>query len=69
MSPKKNDSPRPDQVCKNFSKGGDIYGVGFVGALIYFIQHATSFWTGVLGLLKAMVWPAFLVYKLFEFLK
>ena len=44
-----------------------VYGLGFIGALIYFIQHATTFWIGALGVLKAVVWPAFLVYKLFEF--
>jgi len=41
-----------------------IYGLGFIGALVYYIQHATSFWVGVLGFLKALVWPAMLVYKL-----
>jgi len=46
-----------------------VYGFGFIGALIYFIQHATSFWMGVLGFLKALVWPGFLIYKLMEFLK
>ncbi|MBK7441715.1 MAG: hypothetical protein IPL12_04930 [Bacteroidetes bacterium] len=45
-----------------------VYGIGLIGALIYFIANATSFWMGVLGILKALVWPAFLVYKLFEFL-
>ena len=46
-----------------------VYGLGFIGAAIYFIQHATGFWIGVLGVLKACVWPVFLVYKLLEFLK
>ncbi len=46
-----------------------IYGLAFIGALIYFIQHATSFWLGVLGVFKALFWPALLIYKLFEFLK
>jgi hypothetical protein len=46
-----------------------IYGLAFIGAAIYFLQHATSFWMGVLAVLKAMVWPAVLVYKLLEFLK
>ncbi len=45
-----------------------VYGLGFVGAVIYFIAHATSFWMGVLGFFKAIVWPAFLVYKAFEFM-
>ncbi|MBK6777375.1 MAG: hypothetical protein IPG74_16575 [Flavobacteriales bacterium] len=40
-----------------------VYGLGFIGALIYYISHATGFWVGVVGLLKALVWPAFLVYE------
>lgn len=44
------------------SRGGDaVYGLGFIGAAIYFIGHATTFWLGVLGFLKAIVWPVFLV--------
>jgi hypothetical protein len=49
--------------------GGAIYGLGFIGSLIYFIQHATSFGMGVLGFLKALVWPVLLVYKALELLK
>lgn len=40
-----------------------LYFFGFVGAAIYYISQATGFWIGVLGLLKACVWPAFLVYE------
>ena len=49
------------------SSGG--YFIGFIGAAIYFIQHATGFWPGVLGFLKACVWPAFAAYYLLDFLK
>lgn len=63
-------------VCGCHAKGqggaaasGSIYGLAFLGALIYFIQHATNFWLGVLGFFKALVWPAVVVYKLLEFLK
>jgi len=42
-----------------------VYGLGFIGATIYFIKVATTFWIGVLGVLKAIVWPVFLVYKAF----
>lgn len=48
---------------------GGIYGLAFIGAAVYFIQHATSFWGGVLGFFKALFWPAILMYKLLEFLK
>ncbi len=41
---------------------GAVYGLGLIGAAIYFIQAATTFWAGVLGILKAIVWPAFLIY-------
>lgn len=49
--------------------GGGVYGLAFIGAVVYFIQHSDTFWMGVLGFLKALVWPAILVYKLLEFLK
>jgi len=45
---------------------GAIYGLGFLGAAVYFISHATTFWIGVIGLLKSIVWPAFLVYEAFK---
>ena len=48
--------------------GGAVYGLGFLGAAIYYISTATGFWAGVLGVLKAIVWPAFLVYDLLKFL-
>ena len=53
----------------NNGSSGAIYGLGFIGALVYFIQHASNFGEGLLGVLKAMVWPAFVVYKLLQFLK
>ena len=47
---------------------GAVYGFGFIGAAIYFISHATSFWLGVLGFLKAIIWPAILAYEAFKHL-
>lgn len=40
-----------------------IYGLGMIGAAVYYISQATGFWIGVLGFLKALVWPVFLVYE------
>ncbi|HRD54354.1 MAG TPA: hypothetical protein PKY96_17070 [Flavobacteriales bacterium] len=40
-----------------------VYGLGMIGAMIYYIGTATGFGMGVLGFLKALVWPAFLVYE------
>ena len=48
---------------------GGVYGMAFVGAAIYFIQHAQSFWGGVLGFFEAVVWPAVVMYKVLDLLK
>ncbi len=48
---------------------GFAYLLAFIGAAVYFIQKAVGFWAGVLGFLKAAVWPAILLYKLLEFFK
>ena len=48
---------------------GGIYFMAFIGAAVYYIMQVTTFWAGVLGFLKAIVWPAMLIFKLFEFLK
>jgi hypothetical protein len=48
--------------------GGAVYGLGFIGAAVYFIQHADGFSAGVVGFLKAIVWPAFVIYRLLAFL-
>jgi hypothetical protein len=53
--------------CGACSCGGAVYGLGFIGAAIYYISNATGFWMGVLGFLKALVWPAFLVYQSLKF--
>ncbi|MEK6153846.1 hypothetical protein WIW50_11325 [Flavobacteriaceae bacterium 3-367] len=41
-----------------------IYGLGFIGAVVYYVQMAVGFWAGVVGILKALIWPAFLVYEI-----
>ena len=51
---------------KDMCNGGGMgYFLGVIGAAVYFIGSATTFWMGVLGLLKALVFPVFLVYYLF----
>lgn len=47
-------------------EGGAVYFLGMIGAAIYFVGHAATFWGGVLGILKSFVWPVFLVHQAFE---
>jgi hypothetical protein len=51
-----------DKVQNN-APAGAVYGLGLIGAAFFYISTATGFWMGVLGFLKALVWPAFLVYE------
>jgi hypothetical protein len=60
---------RPRRRVNSNGVSGGIYGMAFIGALVYFIQQATTFWMGVLGFFKALFWPAVLMYKLLEYLK
>jgi hypothetical protein len=48
--------------------GNAVYGIGFIGALFYFLQQASTFGEGILGFIKAIFWPAFVVYELLRFL-
>ncbi len=48
----------------NFIMRDTIYGLGIIGALIYYIPQAKNLVAGLLGVLKAVLWPAFIVYEL-----
>lgn len=49
--------------------GGDmVYCLGLIGALVYYWQQAVGFWAFVFAILKAFVWPAFVVFDLLKFL-
>jgi hypothetical protein len=47
---------------------GALYGLGMIGAIVFYLQHATTFWDGILGFFKGVFWPAMLVHKVFELL-
>jgi hypothetical protein len=50
-------------------RGGGFSGaylVAAVGAAVYYIQRSETFGEGALGLLKALFWPAFVIYRVFE---
>jgi hypothetical protein len=55
-------------MSKSGGASSGAYFLGFLGAAIYYIDTATSFWPGVLGFLKAIIWPVFAVYELLKFL-
>ena len=44
--------------------GPPVYGLGVIGAAIYYLHTSYGFWPSIVALLKALVWPAYLVYHL-----
>ncbi len=44
--------------------GGAVYGLGMIGAMIYYLRSARSGMDYVLAIPKASVWPALLVYRM-----
>ena len=53
------------EVSSNVPAGA-VYALGLIGAAVYFISIATGFWDGLLGVIKALVWPAILVFDAFK---
>ena len=53
---------------KNWNGGGSnaVYGLGMIGALIYFIGTASNLGEGLFGIIKAILWPAYFVYYILE---
>jgi hypothetical protein len=60
-----------DQNIQVRVQGGSseaVYGLGLIGAWVYFIGRATTPQEKVKGFFKGFLWPAFLVFALFKFL-
>jgi len=47
---------------------GGTYFVTYIGAAVYFVQHSFGFWGFIFALLKAAVWPAFIVHRALQLL-
>lgn len=58
----------PREHSRGQGAGSAVYGLGFIGALVYYVTTAPNFWGAVIGLFKAIVWPAFLVYGVLKFI-
>jgi hypothetical protein len=44
--------------------GGAVYGLGLIGAVVYYWQEANGFWAHVWAFGEGILWPAFAVYHL-----
>ena len=46
--------------------GSPVYGLGFIGAVAWFWKQADEPQERAIAVLKALVWPAFLVHAAFK---
>lgn len=46
--------------------GGAVYGLGLIGAAVYYFQAADTFWEFVLAIPKAIIWPAIVAFELLK---
>jgi hypothetical protein len=69
MEPKSNEQGiRKPKVIYKGGASEAVYGLGLIGAWVYYLSHAATFWLGVLGIFKGIFWPALLVYELLKYL-
>lgn len=54
------------KVVNNGGPMGFVMFLSFIGALVYFVGKVDGFWNIILAILKACVWPAFLVHRALE---
>ncbi len=67
-NPTKQDKEKP-QVNIQTNQSDAVYGIGMIGAWVYFFKQATTTEEKFKAFFKGLVWPALLVYELFVFLK
>jgi hypothetical protein len=45
---------------------GFVFFVAFIGATVYFVNQSHGFWGFIVAILKACVWPAYVVYEVLK---
>jgi hypothetical protein len=56
-----------EKVIYHGGGSDSVYGLGMIGAWIFYIGRATTPRERALGFLKGLVWPALLVHELLKF--
>lgn len=61
-----------NKTVKVINKGGPsggAYFLTFIGAAVYWAQQANGFGEFLVAILKAVVWPAFVMHRLLDLLQ
>lgn len=63
---KKFDWSKMNECKPGGGAGSAVYGLGFLGALVYYLTTAPDLVAALIGIVKAILWPAILVYGLLK---
>lgn len=55
-------------INKTDGAAGFVLFMAWVGALVYFVQRSEGFGGFIVAVLKACIWPAYLIHRAFELL-
>ncbi len=61
--------PRRTVVIRQGGGSDAVYGIGMIGAWVYYFKRATTSQERIQAFFKGLFWPAFLIYELFVFLE
>ncbi len=56
-------------IIEKGGPAGGFFFLGFIGAAIHFVSQVDGFGNVIWALLKACVWPAYLINRVFELLR
>jgi hypothetical protein len=64
-----NEEQKKPVVIRSSGGADAVYGIGMIGAWVYYFKRASTPKQRGLAFLKGFAWPALLVYALLEFLE
>jgi hypothetical protein len=50
------------KITHDHGPSGFVLFMAYIGAVVYFFNQQPDFWGFILALIKAIVWPAFLIF-------
>ena len=67
MANAKTTSKSKKAAAQSGNMAGPVYGLGLIGAAVYYVQIADGIGEVLVALLKAILWPAYFVYEVLKY--
>ncbi len=67
-TPVQSEQHKPKVIQQGGGGSDAVYGIGLIGAWVYYFKRATTNQERIQAFFKGLVWPAFVVHDLLVFL-